>query len=84
MYNMKNIKTFESFTAKDEQVNEAKSTIKISFRFNDSDDAETFCDAYGIKHRGSNYAEGEVDVKLIADMVQDLTEVYGVKNLRAE
>jgi hypothetical protein len=81
---MKNIKTFESFIANSEQVNEAKSTIEISFRFNDSDDAETFCDAYGIKHRGSNYVKGEVDIKLIADMVQDLTEVYGVKNFSAE
>ena len=81
---MKNVKTFEGFTAKDTPVNEAKNTINISFRFNDSDDAATFCDAYGIRHKGSNYAEGEVDVKFVPEMLLDLTEVYGIKTLRAD
>lgn len=83
---MKHVKLFESFVNEDNEVsvNEAKNKIKISFRFHDGDDAETFCDTYGIKHNGSNYAEGEVDVKLIPEMILDLTEVYGIKTLRAQ
>ena len=80
---MKHVNTFESFLNEDSKttLTEAKGKVVISMKFHDGDDAETFCDTYGIKFKGSNWVDAQVDLSDLPEMMDDLVNVYGISKI---
>jgi hypothetical protein len=69
------------YDVKESIVTEAKGKIAISMKFHDGDDAETFCDAYGIKFKGSNWVDAQVDLSDLPEMMNDLVNVHGISKI---